>query len=630
MIRRPDPEMTPDNITTDRNPGPRTPHTPWHAALFAATLLIPAAGAAAAPVDMVASPAGDRLYVAMRDGSAIASVDPEAGKVLRVMRLEHKPTGLALSPDGSKLHVTSGLGKGRWTELETSSGRVLRELAVGHSPMAPVASRDGTRLYLCNRFENSVEVINLDTGKKAASHAVTREPVAAVMRPDGKALFVANHLPAGAADGGYISAAVTVIDTASGATHRIALPNGSTGLRGAACSPDGAFVYLTHTLARYGLPTTQLDRGWMNTSAVSVIDARKFEYLATVLLDEIDRGAANPWGAACSPDGMILAIAHEGTHEVSLIDRAGMHNRIARAANGEKVTEVSSSLDSIQNDLAFLNGIRRRVAIDGSGPRAVAIAGRLAGAACHFSDSLSLVDLASDPRSVKVRRVPLANTGKPSLVRRGEILFHDATTCFQHWQSCATCHPDGRSDALNWDLLNDGIGNPKQTKSMLFSIQTPPAMISGIRSTGQAAVRAGMKHIQFAVRPEEEAVAIDAYLENLEPVPSPALVDGKLSPAAARGKAVFEKAGCAVCHNGPHFTDKRSHDVGTGRGREKAVKWDTPTLREVWRTAPYLYDGRAPTLEAVFTEHNPGDRHGKTSHLSKDELHHLVEFVRSL
>ena len=22
-----------------------------------------------------------------------------------------------------------------------------------------------------------------------------------------------------------------------------------------------------------------------------------------------------------------------------------------------------------------------------------------------------------------------------------EIFFHDATLCFQHWQSCASCHP---------------------------------------------------------------------------------------------------------------------------------------------------------------------------------------------
>ena len=41
---------------------------------------------------------------------------------------------------------------------------------------------------------------------------------------------------------------------------------------------------------------------------------------------------------------------------------------------------------------------------------------------------------------------------------------HDTTA------SCATCHPDGRSDGLNWDLLNDGIGNPKNEGTKLFQL----------------------------------------------------------------------------------------------------------------------------------------------------------------
>ena len=45
---------------------------------------------------------------------------------------------------------------------------------------------------------------------------------------------------------------------------------------------------------------------------------------------------------------------------------------------------------------------------------------------------------------------------------RGNMYFHDATLGFQGWQSCASCHPnDARADGLNWDLLNDGLGNPK-------------------------------------------------------------------------------------------------------------------------------------------------------------------------
>jgi len=189
---------------------------------------------------------------------------------------------------------------------------------------------------------------------------------------------------------------------------------------------------------------------------------------------------------------------------------------------------------------------------------------------------------------------------------------------------------DARADGLNWDLLNDGMGNPKQTKNMLLSHQTPPVMVSGIRGNAEAAVRSGLKFIQFAVRPEEDAVAIDEYLKSLEPVPSPHLEDGELSKSAQRGKKLFKQAGCIDCHPAPLYTDLQSYDVGIGTGREQGMKFDTPTLIENWRTAPFLYDGRAATMMDVIKIHNPKDTHGKTSQLSEKELADLAEFILSL
>ena len=69
-------------------------------------------------------------------------------------------------------------------------------------------------------------------------------------------------------------------------------------------------------LAHYQLPTTQLERGWMNANAVTVIDAAKPETIATVLLDDVELGAANPWAAACTADGKYLCVTHAGTQEL--------------------------------------------------------------------------------------------------------------------------------------------------------------------------------------------------------------------------------------------------------------------------------------------------------------------------
>jgi cytochrome c peroxidase len=202
----------------------------------------------------------------------------------------------------------------------------------------------------------------------------------------------------------------------------------------------------------------------------------------------------------------------------------------------------------------------------------------------------------------------------------------------QGWQSCASCHPDdARMDGLDWDLLNDGIGNPKNTKSLLFAHRTPPSMSLGVRETAESAVRAGIEHILFTKQPEEVPAAMDEYLKSLKPVPSPYLVHGKPAAAAKRGKKVFTQAGCAVCHPPGLFTDLHRYDVGTRRAFDRPTDaFYTPTLIELWRTAPYLHDGSAATVRDVLTTRNPHDQHGVTSNLTSREIEDLCAYLLSL
>jgi cytochrome c peroxidase len=270
----------------------------------------------------------------------------------------------------------------------------------------------------------------------------------------------------------------------------------------------------------------------------------------------------------------------------------------------------------------------RRCKLPGNGPRSVAVVGTEAFVAEYFSDTVAVVDLANE---TPARTIALGPTPILTPHRRGEMLFHDATICFQQWQSCASCHPDGRVDALNWDLMNDNVGNPKNTKSMLLAHATPPAMATGVRGTAEHAVRSGISSILFANRPNEESAAMDAYLRSLEPVPSPHLVDGRLSPAAERGRDLFysKRVRCDRCHPQPLYTDLRSHNVGSRGTTEYTDRFDTPTLVEVWRTAPYLHDGRYATMKEVFVEGEHGLRNVREP-LSDQEIDDLVEFVLSL
>jgi len=594
------------------------------------------------PSAMLADNQAGILYIAQSTAKQVAVFEISTGTVKKTYSLPAEPSGLALSPDKLLLYVTCASPKGQVKIINLQTGKITRTLPAGHTPTAPVLSSNAKTLYVCNRFDNNVSVIDLASRKQVIQIPVKREPVAAALTPNGKFLFVNNHIPTGAANRGNIAAVVSVINTMTNrVTTTIELPNGTTALQGICISPDGRYAYAAHILARYTVPTTQLERGWINTNALSIIDVKRKRLFDTVLLDDVDNGAANPWAVGCTNDGKKVCVTHAGTDEISIIDVPDMLDKIRKYHADEKNSPGSSGGQSnyggssstptsnIPNELSFLYDIRKRIKLSGKGPRALAIVGSDIYVAEYFTDSLTLVDI-NKTTGINTTALPLGPAPQLTQKRRGEMLFNDASLCFQHWHSCASCHPGGaRVDALNWDLLNDGLGNPKNTKNLLFAHRTPPAMVTGVRENAEMAVRSGIRHILFAVRPEEEVVAIDEYLKLLKPIPSPYLVKGKLSASAKRGQKIYSKARCDSCHKGPLHTDLQQHNVGTGDGLDKDRKFDTPTLVEVWRTAPYLYDGRAATIEEVIAIYNSDDEHGLTSNLSVKEITDLANFVLS-
>lgn len=572
------------------------------------------------PIAVLAAADGRTLYVAEHTGQAIALVDPASRAVTGRIALPEPPAGMALSRDGRLLYVCGAAPAGRIQVIDVAERRITGAFPAGHTPTALAVAPDGATLWVCSRFTNEVLVLDARSGACTARIAVRREPMAIAVTPDGLTAVVANHLPAMRADGDEVQAEVTLIDVPSrGVAKHLLLATGSIDLKDLCLSPDGRHAYITHTLGHFMAPTTQLERGWMNTNAVSVIDLGKRAYVNTVLLDTVEMGSANPWGVGCTADGRSLVITHAGSHELTVIDRPGMHQRLDRAAAGEQVTSATGKAAAVPDDLGFLADLFRRIRLPGNGPRGLAVVGSQVWAAAYFSDALLTVDLADldHPRSV-----PLAPEQPLTVLRRGERAFHDADRCYQRWQSCASCHPDARADGLNWDLMNDGLGNPKNTKSMLLSHQTPPVMSLGIRSNAEMAVRAGFRHIQFTVPDEEECLAVDEYLKALKPVPSPHLVAGRPGAPAQRGAEHFDTH-CAGCHPAPLYSDLKLHTVYKTEGRDE--KFDTPTLIEVWRTAPWLFDGSATTLQDAILRH-----YKPAKELKREELDDLVAFVLTL
>ena len=82
--------------------------------------------------------------------------------------------------------------------------------------------------------------------------------------------------------------------------------------------------------------------------------------------------------------------------------------------------------------------------------------------------------------------------------------------------------------------------------------------------------------------------------------------------------------------------DRLRHDVGTikpssgNRLGGPLDGIDTPTLRGLWATAPYLHDGSAATLRDVLTTANPTASHGNLSSLSSAQIDQLVEYLNQI
>ena len=230
------------------------------------------------------------------------------------------------------------------------------------------------------------------------------------------------------------------------------------------------------------------------------------------------------------------------------------------------------------------------------GPRALAIIGNTVYTAGYFDDQAGSME-AYDISLTTSRATGTYTIGEPQTwtgERNGESNFYDASLCFQEWQSCHSCHPLTRPDALNWILGGGATVAPKNAKSMLYAWWMPPTTWTGKRGHAQLSIIAGIELELFRQPTRDLSAPIDTFFMNLKPMMSPHLVKGRLTESAMRGKLLFnnkEKTDCVKCHPAPLFTDNKFWNAGVADSFDPNTQWKTPTVVESWRTGPYGHLG---------------------------------------
>jgi YVTN family beta-propeller protein len=281
----------------------------------------------------------------------------------------------------------------------------------------------------------------------------------------------------------------------------------------------------------------------------------------------------------------------------------------------------------------------------GTSPRGITIArdGKTAYVANTLDDSVTVIDLT---HLEAVEQIDLGGPREITKIRFGERLFHSADITFRRQFSCHTCHPDGHVDGITYDIEPDGIGvSPVDNRTLRGIYDTAPFKWSGLNKTLRR--QCGPRLAVFFTRIEpftaEELEALELYITTIPRPPNRYRALGApLSEAQRLGKAVFERAftndgrlippekRCSSCHFPPLFTDRQRHDVGTQMPLDKEAEFDTPHLNNIYDSAPYLHNGMSPTLEEIWTRFNRYDTHGVTNDLTKDQLNHLIEYLKTL
>lgn len=124
-----------------------------------------------------------------------------------------------------------------------------------------------------------------------------------------------------------------------------------------------------------------------------------------------------------------------------------------------------------------------------------------------------------------------------------------------------------------------------------------------------------------------------------------------LTEEEQKGMNLFfsDRTNCSDCHSGFNFTNYQFENNGLyetyndpGRKRltgldSDLAKFKVPSLRNIEVTAPYMYDGSLPDLEAVINHYNSGGKQHpnksekiKALQLSQDEKKQIIAFLKTL
>jgi mono/diheme cytochrome c family protein len=277
-----------------------------------------------------------------------------------------------------------------------------------------------------------------------------------------------------------------------------------------------------------------------------------------------------------------------------------------------------------------------------SGPTGIAIdqGGRRAVVWAQFDRVLNVINLGGDAideqmiaSAEPIVRVALSRRAAPAStadIALGRKLFHAAgdQRIANDGRACASCHPDGRDDAITWATPE----GPRQTPMLAGRLAgTAPYAWSGTGDDVKQHLTHTFQRLRGSGLQPDEMDSLVAFVTTMSAPPAARSGTPTQADKLARGASIFhsDEAACSSCHgkNGSS-PDGEKHDVESRAKSDVAPLFDTPSLRFVGGTAPYFHDGRYANLRELLVASD--GKMGRTSQLSKDDVDALEAYLRSL
>jgi YVTN family beta-propeller protein len=158
------------------------------------------------PTGIAVTPDGSKVYVGNIGTPGYASVIATASNTVTTINTKKVTTGVAVTPNGSKVYLGSLNGVVLAIDVATNS---VSNIGVGSGSEGVAVTPDGSKVYVANSAVGTVSVINTGTNKVIGSIAVGSDPQGVSVTSDGSKVYVANE------GNGTVDGTVSIIDTAT-------------------------------------------------------------------------------------------------------------------------------------------------------------------------------------------------------------------------------------------------------------------------------------------------------------------------------------------------------------------------------------------------------------------------------